>query len=62
MKLSKEALEHLKQHVEYPISKVELLKTCDNWSDVGAVDKKAAQSLPNKTFNNANEVLQALNM
>lgn len=62
MKLSKEAMTHLKSHVEFPISKAELVATCDNWSDTSAADRKAAQSLPNKTFNNASEVLRALGM
>ena len=60
MKISKEAMDHLKNHVEYPISKAELLKTCDDWSDVGATDRKIAQGLPNKTFSSASDVLKAL--
>lgn len=62
MKISKEALAHLKTHVEYPISKAKLVATCDNWSDTSAADRKVALSLPDKTFNNANDVLKALEM
>jgi len=60
MKLSKETVSHLKSHVEYPISKAELLETCDDWSDVPAAERKAAEKLPARTFNNVNEVLKAL--
>jgi len=60
MKVSKETITHLKSHVEYPISKTDLLATCDGWSDVSEAEKKAAEKLPNKTFNNANDVLREL--
>lgn len=62
MKLSKETIAHLKTHVEYPISRAELLKTCDGWSESTAADKKAAERLPNKTFSSANDVLKALSV
>lgn len=60
MKLSKQTLDHLKTHVEYPISKADLLAACDGWSDVSEAERKAGEKLPNRTFNNANEVLKAL--
>lgn len=60
MKLSKEAISHLKSHVEYPISKTDLLAACNGWSDVSEAERKAGEKLPNKTFNNANDVIKAL--
>lgn len=62
MKLSKQALDHLKSHVEFPISKASLIATCDNWSDATEADRKIASTLPNKTFNSADDVLKALRM
>ena len=60
MKLSKSTLDHIKSHVKYPVSKAALLKECDNWSDVPAAERKAAESLPDKTFTSSNDVLRAL--
>lgn len=62
MKITKQAMDHLKSHVEYPISKADLIATCNNWSDSTPADLKAAKSLPDKTFNNVNEVMKALSM
>ncbi|HLC39962.1 MAG TPA: hypothetical protein VJJ76_03765 [archaeon] len=60
MVLSNETLEHLKSHVKYPASKVEILAACNNWSDVPEHEKKLADSLPDKTFNSAEEVIGAI--
>lgn len=55
------AIDHLKNHQKYPASKADLVAECDNLSDFSEEDKKEfAQGLPSKTYNSADEVVQAL--
>ena len=60
MKVTKEAIAHLKTHVKYPASKADILAQCSNMSDTTAEDRKAAQKLPDKKFANFGEVMKAL--
>lgn len=57
----KNALAHLKGHQTYPATKEELVKTCNELSDFSEKDKKwFEENLPEKTYNSAEEVTQAL--
>lgn len=55
-----EMMDHLK-HVDYPASKEDLVKACENMSDVPETDKKwFMDNLPDRTYKNAREVEDAL--
>ncbi len=61
MKMSKEVLEHINKHVDYPTTKTDLVKACNLMSDVSSADKKwFEKTLPEGTYNKPNEVLKAL--
>ncbi|OGY27612.1 MAG: hypothetical protein A2864_00095 [Candidatus Woykebacteria bacterium RIFCSPHIGHO2_01_FULL_39_12] len=56
-------LDHLKEHQSFPATKAELVAECDNLSDFSEEDKKEfAESLPDKTYNSADEVAEALGL
>lgn len=58
-----EVLEHLNGHVVYPATKRQLMEACANMSDVPKEDKDwFAKSLPDRTYNSAEEVKRALNV
>ena len=55
------AMDHLKNHQKYPATKADLVAECDGLSDFSKEDKKEFSSaLANKTYNSADEVMQAL--
>lgn len=57
------AKKHLKEHQEYPATKEELVAECDNLSDFSDEDKKwFTENLPDKTYNSADEVIEALGL
>ena len=57
----KNITEHLKKHQKYPATKAELVAECQSLSDFSEGDKNwFAASLPEGTYNSADEVLQAL--
>ncbi|MCL4365830.1 DUF2795 domain-containing protein [Patescibacteria group bacterium] len=57
---SKEMADHL-NHVSYPASKQDLVEACEDMSDVSQDDKKwFMDKLPDKTFNDSDEVKHAL--
>ena len=57
----KNGIMHLKEHQTYPATKAELIASCNNLSDFSEKDKQwFASHLPNKTYNSAEEVVQAL--
>ena len=59
----KNGISHLKEHQSYPATKAELVASCNGLSDFSEADKKwFASHLPNKTFNSADEVIQALGL
>lgn len=62
MKNVSEAIKHLREHQEYPATKADLTAACNNLSDFSAEDKGEFQnSLPEGTYNSADEVIAALN-
>ena len=57
------ALDHLKSHQSYPATKAELVAECDNLSDFSEEDKKEfSEKLPDKSYNSADEVIEALGL
>lgn len=62
MKNLQGALEHLKTHQSYPATKADLVKECNSLSDFSEEDKREFEkSLPERTYNSSDEVIQALN-
>lgn len=57
-----ELVDHIRNHVSYPISKQELIRECNNMSHVPSEGQMMVQKLPDRTFRSADEVLGALNM
>jgi hypothetical protein len=54
-------LMHAKKHVSYPATKKDLVEACNNASDVPIEDRKwFTSNLPEKTYNSASEVVEAL--
>lgn len=57
------AIDHLKNHQEYPATKPDLVAECDSLSDFSKEDKKEfASKLPGGTYNSADEVIAALGL
>ena len=55
------AMEHLKAHQSYPATKADLVAACNNLSDFSEEDKREFESsLPEGTYNSADEVAKAL--
>ena len=53
--------DHLRSHQTYPATKAELVAACNGLSDFSAEDKSEfASKLPDRTYNSADEVMQAL--
>ncbi|MBI4028871.1 MAG: DUF2795 domain-containing protein [Candidatus Blackburnbacteria bacterium] len=60
MKLGDEAMKHL-EHVTYPATKEDLIKACDEMSDVPEADRKwFKENLPEGTYQSAGDVKAAL--
>lgn len=61
MKDMNNAMMHLKDHQKYPATKAELVESCNQLSDFSDEDKKHfMDSLPEGTYNSAEEVMKAL--
>ncbi len=59
----KGAIDHIKNHQEYPATKKELVASCNNLSDFSKEDKEWYKShLSDKTYNSAEELLEALHL
>jgi len=59
--LKDESIEHLRNHLSYPVTRDELLKACSNMSDVPAEDRRwVEKTLPEGTYRNTDEVIRAL--
>ena len=59
----KGAIEHLKEHQEYPATKEELAASCNGLADFSEEDKKWFIShLEDKTYKSVDEVLEALHL
>ena len=57
----KAALEHAKNHVEYPATKKQLVEACNNMSDMPKAEREwFAKNLPDKTYKNGKEVFNTL--
>lgn len=55
-----EIMAHL-NHVDYPATKENLVEACEKMSDIPEADKKwFTENLPNRTYNSAMEVEEAL--
>jgi len=58
-----EVRQHIQEHMDYPGTKDDLVKRCEDMSDVPAEEKDwFVQSLPDGTYNSADEVLKALGL
>jgi len=56
-----EELGHLKNHVQYPASRNEVVAACNNMSDVPSADKEwVAKTLPEGRYTKADDVMTAL--
>ncbi len=56
-----EMMSHIDNDVEYPASKDDLVKACNEMSDMPEKDKKwFMENLPARTFKSADEVREAL--
>lgn len=63
MEDKKELMEHLDEHIKYPATKEDIVAACNQMSHVPEEDKKMVEErLPEKTYNNSEEVAQALGM
>jgi hypothetical protein len=61
MKNIKNAIEHLREHQEYPATKEEITETCNKLEDFSEEDKKwFAEHLPERVYKSPEEVIQAL--
>jgi hypothetical protein len=63
-KLDKDNMvKHIKEHIEYPSAKAELVKACNNMSDIAEDDRAwFSKNLPDGTYNSADEVMNALGL
>ena len=57
------AIQHLKEHQDYPATKADLVAACNNLSDFSAADKTwFSDHLPTGTYKSPGDVLTALAM
>ncbi len=55
------ALNHIKNDINYPASKQDIMKACSGFSEVSQNERDwFDNTLPDRTFNNPNEVLMAI--
>lgn len=58
-----ELMMHLNEHIAYPATKEEIIKACDEMSDVPDEEKDMfSKNLPSKVYDSANEVMEALKL
>jgi hypothetical protein len=56
-----EELGHIKNHIDYPATKQEVIAACNNMSDVPSDDKEwVSKSLPEQTYRAPEDVVAAL--
>jgi hypothetical protein len=54
---------HIEEHIIYPTTKIEMLKACNNMSEITEDDKDwFYKTLPEGKYSSADEVLKALGM
>lgn len=57
----KNALNHIKNDVNYPANKQDIMQACSGFSEVSKLERDWFDStLPDRTFNSANDVVQAI--
>ncbi|MBI2126546.1 MAG: hypothetical protein HYU02_04440 [Thaumarchaeota archaeon] len=55
------AMDHLKNHIEYPATKEEAVAACNNFMDIPKEDADwFAKTLPKGTYKNPDEVVKAI--
>ena len=55
------AIGHIRKHVDYPTTKGELVKACNNLADFSEEQKKwFERTLPSRTYKNPSEVIKAI--
>ncbi|MDA4131089.1 MAG: DUF2795 domain-containing protein [Thaumarchaeota archaeon] len=56
-----EELGHIKNHIDYPATKQQVVEACNNMSDVPSDDKEwVSKSLPEQTYGGPEDVVNAL--
>ncbi len=56
-------ISHIKNHISYPIAKSEMVKACNNMSDIQADDKTwFTKTLPEGNYESADDVISALGL
>jgi hypothetical protein len=61
--MKKETMKHISEHIDYPATKKDIIKACSGMMDVPKSEKNWVEKcLPNKTFSNSDEVIDALRM
>ena len=55
-------IEHVRNHVSYPATKVEILKGCETGEFPEDVQKMEEDHLTEKTYNSADEVLKDMHI
>lgn len=57
----KEAMEHIRNHLQYPATKKQLVEQCNNMEEVPKTDADwLKKALPDRTYKNADEVMKAI--
>jgi hypothetical protein len=57
----KDALNHIKNDVNYPASKQDIMEACSGFSEVSKQERDwFDDTIPDRTFNSANEVVMAI--
>ena len=60
MGIPKSVEEHIRKHLEYPATKREIQTQCVDMSEITDEDKARVSRLPEKKYNNPDEVLAVL--
>lgn len=56
-------LEHIREHLEYPATKKDLVTACNNMMDVPKEDKEYFEkNLPDRVYNSPDEVIKVLKL
>ncbi len=56
-----EELGHIKNHIDYPATKQQVVEACNNMSDMPSDDKEwVSKSLPDQTYGGPEDVVGAL--
>lgn len=57
----KDALNHIKNDVDYPASKQDIMQACSGFSEVSKNERDwFDNTLPDRTYNNPDEVIRAI--